>query len=175
MLIAPGFALAEGISVGAFEYVLQGPYSGITIICGFIVIGMFAGLLAVYWLGFADTDSTFALYAAGGIGGLVFVYAAPLIMASFGITVPFLHAAPADWNLSVLALFVVGCGTLVKTFREIQTAIEAGAPKWVEWRAAICLFASFVILLKLLRHLVLRRSMGRLVWEALERSIPKQR
>jgi len=166
-LIGPICAVVEGIGFGAFEYVLQVQYPGITVTCGMVVIGMFIGLFLVYWFGFTATDNVIALYIAGAAGGLIFVYIATFVLKSFAVDVPFLHEKPAAWNGAILAFLLLGCGVMVSTFGEIQKAIDAGAPRWVEWRAALCLFGSFVLLLRLFRRLLLNRSAVRVICDSL--------
>jgi hypothetical protein len=178
VIVAPLSAAVLGVSCGSFECVLQNHYPYVSLISGLLVIGIFLGLIAIYWLGFAGTDNentgnVIALFAAGAGGGLVFSYVATVVIRSFGVEVPFLHQMPANCNVFMLAGVVLGCGTVMNTFYEIQKAVEAGVPKWVEWRAAVCLFASFVILFKLVRRLLLHRSTGGLIWDVMKEAIPK--
>jgi hypothetical protein len=173
VLVAPLCAIVEGVGCGAFEYLVPAPYSGITLVCGMVVIGIFTGLLIIYWLGLADNDSVVAQYVAGAVGGLLLTYVATLVLRSLAIDVPFLHQASVHWNGCVLVVLMLGCGCVVSTFGEIQRAIAAGAPKWVEWRAALCLLGSFVLLLQMVRRLLLNRSTGQLVWDAVSGALSR--
>jgi hypothetical protein len=155
VLVAPLCAIVEGVGCGAFEYLVPAPYSGITLVCGMVVIGIFTGLFLLYWLGLTSTDNPVAQYLAGAVGGLLLTYIATLVLRSFAIDVPFPHQASVHWNGCVLVVLMLGCGCVVNTFGEIQRGIEVGAPKWVEWRAALCLLGSFVLLLKMVRRLLL--------------------
>jgi hypothetical protein len=173
VLVAPLCAIAEGIGCGAFEYLVPAPYSGITLVCGMVVIGIFTGLFIMYWLGLAGTDNAVTQYVAGAIGGLLLTYVATLVLRSFAIDVPFLHEASVHWNGCVLVVLMLGCGCVVNTFGEIQRAIDAGAPKWVEWRAALCLLGSFVLVLQIVRRLLINRSTRQLVWDAVSGALSK--
>jgi uncharacterized YccA/Bax inhibitor family protein len=173
VLVAPLCAIVQGVGCGAFEYLVPAPYSGITLVCGMVVIGIFTGLFIIYWLGFTDTDNAVTQYLAGAVGGLALTYLATLVLRSFAIDVPFLHQASAHWNGCVLVVLMLGCGCVVNTFDEIQRAIDAGAPKWVEWRAALCLLGSFVLVLQMVRRLLLNRSSRQLVWDVISGALSK--
>ncbi len=173
LLVAPLCAIMEGVGCGAFEYLVPAQYSGITLVCGMVVIGIFTGLFIMYWLGLAGTDNAVIQYVAGAVGGLLLTYFATLVLRSFQIDVPFLHQASAHWNGCVLVVLMLGCGCVVNTFGEIQRAIEAGAPKWVEWRAALCLLGSFVLVLQMVRRLLLNRSTRQLVWDVVSGALAR--
>jgi len=100
-------------------------------------------------------------------------YVATLVLRSFAIDVPFLHEASVHWNGCVLVVLMLGCGCVVNTFGEIQRAIAIGAPKWVEWRAALCLLGSFVLLLQMVRRLLLNRSTRQLVWDVVSGALSR--
>jgi len=173
VLVAPLCAIVEGVGCGAFEYLVPAPYSGITLVCGMVVIGIFAGLFIIYWLGLTSTDNAMTQYLAGAVGGLLLTYVATLVLRSFAIDVPYLHQASVHWNGCVLVVLMLGCGCVVNTFGEIQRAINAGAPKWVEWRAALCLLGSFVLVLQMVRRLLLNRSTRQLVWDVVSGALSK--
>jgi uncharacterized YccA/Bax inhibitor family protein len=173
VLVAPVCAIVEGVGCGAFEYLVPAPYSGITLVCGMVVIGIFTGLFIIYWLGLTTTDNAVTQYLAGAVGGLLLTYVATLVLRSFAIDVPFLHEASVHWNGCVLVVLMLCCGCVVNTFGEIQRAIAIGAPKWVEWRAALCLLGSFVLLLQMVRRLLLNRSTRQLVWDVVSGALSR--
>lgn len=171
VVVAPLCAITQGISFGAFECVLQDRYPGVTLLCGLLVIGLFLGLLIGYWLGLTSIDNSLTVFVAGAVGALVFVYAAVLVLKSFALHVPYLHELSPRVSVGMLVAIGCFCGLLMNTFAEIQKAVEAGVPRWVEWRAAVCLFGSFLILLKIVRRLVLRRSTGQIIWDVVAGAI----
>ena len=174
-IVVPICVAIEGVSCGSFEYVLHDRYPGITLLCGTLAVGMLLGLFLVYWFGFADSDDFILPFLTGAIGGVAFTYFATSVIRSFAIDVPFLHQGPVAWKWSTLAFIGLGSGLLVSTFRRIHKAIDAGAPKWVEWRAALCLFVSFLFLLKMLRRLLLQRTTRQLVWDSITSIVKSMR
>ncbi|HWF19475.1 MAG TPA: Bax inhibitor-1/YccA family protein [Verrucomicrobiae bacterium] len=166
-LLAPVCVTVQGVSFGAFEYVLQTRYPGTTFFCITVVVGLFLGVLLVYWFLSAQTDNPLTLYAVGVSVGILFSYLISAWGRSLGVKVPFLHELPMNWGGGALVFYAVGCGILLNTLVNIKEAIETGAPKWAEWRAAMILFGYFLMLLKLCRFILLRRLQGQLTWERL--------
>jgi uncharacterized YccA/Bax inhibitor family protein len=175
VILAPVCVAVQGVSCGAFEYVLHDHYPGITLICGLIAMGMLTGMFLVYWLGCRAIDNMFTLFLAGAVGGIVLAYVAISIARCFGVDVAYLHELPGHWIFSLPMVLATGCGLLAITFADIDRAIDAGAPKWMEWRAAVCLFGNFLVLLKLARRLLLRRSGAQLVWESINDALKLMR
>lgn len=167
VILAPICAAIQGVSCGAFEYVLMDHYPGITMLCALMVVGIFLGLFLVYWLGLSTIEDGVTLFIAGAVGGLAFTYPASVVLDTFAVTVPYLHKIPINWGLGLVMVLMICCGLLVHTLATFQKAVEAGAPKWMEWRAAMCLFASFLIFVRMLRRLLVRRSVGNLIWDSL--------
>ena len=170
MLLAPICVILQGVSYGAFEYVLMDTFPGITLLCGLLVAGVFLSVFLVYWIGLSTIDDRFTLFVAGAAGGLAFAYLATVMLKTFDVNAPYLHQIPIRWAACIVLLILTSCGMLVLTLRRIQKSAEAGAPKWMEWRAATCLLASFLIVAQLLRRLLLRRSNRQLLWDSLSQA-----
>jgi hypothetical protein len=101
--------------------------------------------------GVLDGTNAFLVGAVGVIGAIVFAYIATTVARTFGYPVEYLHTGPKHWWTFVPIVLAVNTAICLFALRAIIDAIEAGAPKWLEWRAAARIFFSFVALAKATR------------------------
>ena len=82
------------------------------------------------------------------------MYLVTLVLAFFGITVPFIHESGTAGIIVSLVIVAVAALNLALDFDFIDQAVGAGAPKYVEWYAAFGLMVTLIWLyLEILRLL----------------------
>jgi uncharacterized YccA/Bax inhibitor family protein len=87
------------------------------------------------------------------------LYAVSLILGFFHIHVPFLNDASPLGIIVSLAIIVVAALNLVMDFDFIETGVEHGAPRYMEWYGAFGLMVTLVWLyLEILRLLAKTRQ-----------------
>lgn len=158
-LLAPVYALAEGLFLGGVSASLEAQYPGIVIQAVGGTFGTLLGLLLAYQSGLIKATENFKLGIVAATGGICLVYLISLIGGFFGFPVPYIHAAgPIGIGFS-LVVVVIAALNLVLDFDFIEQAAERGAPKYLEWYGAFALMVTLVWLyMEILRLLAKLRS-----------------
>jgi hypothetical protein len=146
--LAPVCVVLEGIAFGSTEALTSQHYPGITLLGLTLTAGLMLSILVAFWLGALDGTNAFLVGAVGVIGAIVFAYIATMVARSFGYPVEYLHSGPKHWWTFVPMFLAVNTAICLSAVRQINDAIEAGAPQSLEWRAAVRIFVSFVALAK---------------------------
>jgi uncharacterized YccA/Bax inhibitor family protein len=158
-VLAPVYALAEGLFLGGVSAGLESQYPGIVIQAVGGTFGTLFGLLLAYQSGLIRATENFKLGIVAATGGICLVYLISLIGSLFGFPIPFIHSAgPIGIGFS-LVVVVIAALNLVLDFDFIEQAAERGAPKYLEWYGAFALMVTLVWLyIEILRRLAKLRS-----------------
>jgi uncharacterized YccA/Bax inhibitor family protein len=158
-MLAPVYALAEGLFLGGVSASFEAQYPGIVIQSVGGTFGTLAGLLLAYQSGLIKATENFKLGIVAATGGICFVYVISMIGSFFGVPIPYIHAAgPIGIGFS-LVVVVIAALNLVLDFDYIEQAAERGAPKYLEWYGAFALMVTLVWLyMEILRLLSKLRS-----------------
>jgi uncharacterized YccA/Bax inhibitor family protein len=151
---APLYALVEGFFLGAISAVYNAKFDGIVMQAVMLTFGIMFALLFAYRSGLIKATENFKLGVVAATGGIALVYLASIVLGFFGINIPMIHEA--GWVGIAFSLFVVAIASLnlVLDFDFIETGVEQGAPKYMEWYGAFGLMVTLVWLyLELLRLL----------------------
>ena len=157
--LAPAYALAEGLAVGAISAAYEQQYSGIVFqALGLTAMTLFA-LLAAYRSGLIKVTENFRLGVVAATGAIALMYLASFVMRLFGAEMPYLHDnGVVGIGISVV-IVVVAALNLVLDFDFIEGGANSGAPKYMEWYAAFGLLVTLVWLyFEILRLLAKLRS-----------------
>jgi hypothetical protein len=146
--LAPVCVVLEGIAFGSTEALIWREYPGLTLLGLTLTAGLILSILAAFWIGLLDDTNRFLVGAVGVIGAIGFAYIATTVARTFGYSVEYLHNGPKHWWAFVPVMLAVDTAIYLFALRAITDAIEAGAPKWLEWRAAARIFLSFVEIAK---------------------------
>jgi uncharacterized YccA/Bax inhibitor family protein len=156
---APLYAVAEGLLVGAISKVYEVRFEGIVLQAVGLTIGVFAMMLVLYATGRIRVTPRFRLGIIAATGGIMLIYLATGIMRLFGGDMPFIHGTGAMGIGFSLVVVVIAALNLTLDFDFIDKAEQAGAPRQLEWFAALGLVVTLVWLyLELLRLLGKLRS-----------------
>lgn len=156
---APLYALVEGLFLGAISAVFEAQFPGIVIQAVALTFGTLGALLVAYRSGLIKATENFKLGVVAATGAIFLFYLASFVLGFFGISVPLIH--DSGWMGIGFSLFVVVIAALnlVLDFDFIESGVDAGAPKYMEWYGAFGLMVTLVWLyLEILRLLAKLQS-----------------
>ncbi len=151
---APLYAAVEGVFIGAVSAMFEQRFPGIVMQAVGLTFGTLAALLVAYRSGLIKVTENFKLGVVAATGGIFLLYMANIVMGFFGASMPFIHES--GWlGIGFSAVVVVVAAlNLVLDFDFIETGVEQGAPKYMEWYAAFGLLVTLIWLyLEMLRLL----------------------
>lgn len=157
---APLYALVEGLFLGAISAVFEAQFPGIVMQAVGLTFGTLAALLVAYKSGLIKATENFKLGVVAATGGIALLYLVNIGMGLFGFQgMGFIHNS--SWMGIAFSGFVVVIAALnlVLDFDFIESGVEAGAPKYMEWYGAFGLVVTLVWLyLEILRLLAKLQS-----------------
>ncbi len=151
---APLYALVEGFFLGAISAVYNARFDGIVMQAVMLTFGILFALLFAYRSGLIKATENFKLGVVAATGGIALVYLATIALGFFGIKIPMIHESNLFGIGFSLFVVVIASLNLVLDFDFIETGVEQGAPKYMEWYGAFGLMVTLVWLyLEILRLL----------------------
>jgi uncharacterized YccA/Bax inhibitor family protein len=153
-VLTPIYAVLEGGALGALSAVFDHRFPGIVLQAVLCTFGVFFALLMAYKSRLIEPTENFKLGVFSATFGIAIVYSIDLILAWFGMRVPFIHdTGPLGIAVSI-AVTGVAALNLVVDFDFVEKGAEQGAPKYMEWYGAFGLLVTLVWLyLEILRLL----------------------
>jgi uncharacterized YccA/Bax inhibitor family protein len=156
---APLYAAFEGLLLGGLSALFETHFPGIVIQAVMLTFGILAALLLAYRSGLIKPTENFKLGVTAATGGICLVYIVTIILGLFGIGIPMIHGSGLVGIGFSLFVVVIASLNLVMDFDFIESGVEHGAPKFMEWYAAFGLMVTLVWLyLEILRLLAKLRS-----------------
>lgn len=153
-ITAPLYALVEGFFLGAISAVFELKYPGIVFQAVVLTFGTLGALLAAYRSGLIRATENFKLGVVAATGGIALVYLVSMGLRLFGKDIPLIHESGLVGIGFSLFVVVIAALNLVLDFDFIESGVEAGAPKYMEWYGAFGLVVTLVWLyLEILRLL----------------------
>ena len=151
----PLYALLQGLFVGGVSAMFESRFPGIVVQAVMLTIGVLASLLLAYKSGLIKATENFKLGVVAATGGIALLYLVQIGANLLGFQgMGFIH--DASWMGIAFSGFVVVIAALnlVLDFDFIESGVEAGAPKYMEWYGAFGLVVTLVWLyLEILRLL----------------------
>ena len=141
---APLYALVEGFFLGAISAVFELKYPGIVFQAVVLTFGTLGALLAVYRSGLIRATENFKLGVVAATGGIALVYLVSMGLRLFGKDIPLIHESGLVGIGFSLFVVVIAALNLVLDFDFIESGVEAGAPKYMEWYGAFGLMVTLV-------------------------------
>lgn len=156
--LAPIYAAAEGLFLGAISMIFEAAYEGIVLNAIGITLLVFAVMLLAYRSGLLRATPMFTkviVFATMGVG--VF-YLITMIMGFFGVESFYYGNSPMSIGISAL-IAGIAAFNLILDFSFIEKQSKAGAPKYMEWFSGVALLMTLVWLyLEILRLLAKLQS-----------------
>jgi uncharacterized YccA/Bax inhibitor family protein len=155
----PLYAAFEGVALGGISVFFESQYPGIVSQAIFLTFGTLAALLLAYRSGLVKATENFKLGVVAATGGIALLYLVSFVLGFFGMSVPLIHSSGTWGILFSLFVVVIAALNLVLDFDFIETGVERGAPKYMEWYGAFGLLVTLVWLyLEILRLLAKLQS-----------------
>lgn len=155
--LAPGYALAQGLFLGALSAVFDQRYPGIALQAVLATGGTLVAVLFAYVARVVRPSQNLRLVLIACTGGIGLVYLAGFIGSFFGWQIPYIHDSGPIGIAFSLFVVVVAALNLVLDFDYIEKACDSGAPRRLEWYGAFALMVTlawlYVEVLKLLAKL----------------------
>jgi uncharacterized YccA/Bax inhibitor family protein len=156
---APVYALLQGLMLGGLSAMFEQWYPGIVPQAVGLTFGTLGTLLLVYTSRLIKPSENFKLGIASATGAIMLFYVVSIALSFFGVRVPLIHEA--TWLGIGFSIFVViiAALNLVLDFDFIESGVERGAPKYMEWYASFGLLVTLVWLyIEILRLLAKLRA-----------------
>ncbi len=153
-IVAPVYALLEGLFLGGISSIMEARFPGIVIQAVGLTFGTLFALLFAYKSGLIKATENFKLGVAAATGGIFLMYMVSFILGFFGTNVPFIHSNGIIGIGISGFIVVIAALNLVLDFDFIEHGVEQGAPKFMEWRAALGLMITLVWLYIEILHLL---------------------
>ena len=151
-ILAPLYALLEGLFIGGISSILEARFPGIVIQAVGLTLGTLGCLLLAYKSGLIRPTENFKLGVAAATGGVFMIYMVSFVLGFFGMGVPYIHESGLIGIGFSLAVVVIASLNLVLDFDFIERGSKGGLPKYMEWVAALGLMVTLVWLyLEILR------------------------
>ncbi|MGH8074572.1 MAG: Bax inhibitor-1/YccA family protein [Lysobacter sp.] len=141
---APAYAVVEGLFLGAISAMYNHMYEGIVMQAVLLTFGTLFAMLFCYRSGLIKATENFKMGVAAATGGIFLVYLASMVLGFFGINIPMIHESGLVGIGFSLVVVVVAALNLVLDFDFIETGVEKGAPKYMEWYGAFGLIVTLV-------------------------------
>jgi len=158
-LTAPIYALLEGLVIGGLSALLERQFPGIAMQAAGLTFGTLFCLLLAYSSGVIRVSENFKLGVVAATGGIMLVYLVSMVLGFFGHTIPYIHGNGAIGIGFSLLVVGVAAMNLVLDFDFIESGVQRGAPKFMEWYGAFGLMVTLIWLyIEMLRLLSKLRS-----------------
>jgi uncharacterized YccA/Bax inhibitor family protein len=141
---APLYALVEGFFLGAISAMYEARFGGIVFQAVLLTFGTLFALLFAYRSGLIKATENFKMGVVAATGGIFLVYLATMVLGFFGINIPMIHDNGIIGIGFSLFVIVIAALNLVLDFDFIETGVERGAPKYMEWYGAFGLMVTLV-------------------------------
>jgi uncharacterized YccA/Bax inhibitor family protein len=143
-VIAPAYGLVEGVFVGVISARYAALYNGIVLQAALLTLGILFALLFAYQSRLIKATENFKLGIVAATGGIFIVYLVSMVLSFFGIQIPLIHESGMVGIGFSLVVVVIAALNLVLDFDFIENGVENGAPKYLEWQAALGLLVTVV-------------------------------
>ncbi|HEY2544692.1 MAG TPA: Bax inhibitor-1/YccA family protein [Candidatus Acidoferrum sp.] len=154
-ITAPIYALLEGLALGGISAFFEQRYPGIAIQAVGLTFGTLFVMLLAYKTGVIRATQGFKIGVIAATGGIAVFYLISMVLrAFFHFPVPLLYSS-GPWGIAFsLFVVVIAALNLVLDFDMIETGVNGGAPKYMEWYGAFGLMVTLIWLyLEILRLL----------------------
>ncbi len=158
-VLAPAYALLQGLFVGGISAVYSSLYNGIVMQAMLLTFGVLAGMLGLYSFRVIQATAKFRAIVGAATMGIAIFYLIAFVLQLFHVGVPFLTGN--GWmgiGFSVVVCLIAAFNLIID-FDNIESGTAAGAPRYMEWYCGFGLLVTLVWLyLEILRLLAKLRS-----------------
>jgi uncharacterized YccA/Bax inhibitor family protein len=150
-VLAPVYAVCEGVGLGAISGIYASQFSGIIPLAIVFTAGVFIGTLGVYRTGLVRVTPRMVSMVTIGAMGLIAVS-----LLSLFISLPIFNAASPLWAIFGVLMLVIAVTSLLVDFDHVQRAEAMRLPAEAEWASAFAMMTALVLVyLSILRILLM--------------------
>jgi uncharacterized YccA/Bax inhibitor family protein len=154
-VLAPVYALCEGLLLGCISAVYEKMYNGIVVQSLGLTLAVLLILLFAYKTRLIKVTDHLRAGIIAATGAICLLYVAEMVLRGFfHYQIPVINdATPIGIGFSLLVVFIASMN-LVLDFDFIERGAEDGAPKYMEWYGAFGLLVTLIwVYLEILRLL----------------------
>jgi uncharacterized YccA/Bax inhibitor family protein len=154
-ITAPIYALLEGLALGGISAFFERSYPGIAVQAVGLTFGTLFVMLLAYKTGMIRATQGFKMGVIAATGGIALLYIVEMVLGGFfHIQVPAINGSGMIGIGFSIFVVIIAALNLVLDFDMIESAVSAGAPKYMEWYGAFGMMVTLVWLyLEMLRLL----------------------
>ena len=154
-ITAPIYALLEGFALGGISAVFEKTYHGIALQAVGLTLGVLFVMLLAYKTGLIRATRGFKIGVIAATGGIAVFYLVQMALSFFFHFQFSVINGGGFWGIAFsLFVVVIAALNLVLDFDMIETGVQGGAPKYMEWYGAFGLMVTLIWLyLEMLRLL----------------------
>ena len=153
-IIAPIYALVEGVFVGAVSLMYASLFDGIIFHAVSLTIGVLFLMLFLYKAKIIEVTQRLCSVIMMATGAIMLTYLVSFVLSFFNIQVPMIHSTGWLGIGFSLVVVVIASLNLLLDFDFFEKGEQAGLPKYMEWFAGMGLMITLVWLyLEILRLL----------------------
>lgn len=143
-ILAPLYALFEGLFVGSVTAFYAMAYDGIVFQAITLTIGVLFLMLFFYKSRIIKVTKSFRTGIFIATGAIGIMYLVSIVMGFFGMQMPYLHdAGPIGIGISLFIVAIAALNLLID-FDMIEKGVQYGAPKYMEWFSGMVLLITLV-------------------------------
>ncbi|EDN67701.1 membrane protein containing DUF1112 [Beggiatoa sp. PS] len=144
-ILAPIYALLEGLAIGAISALFEAEFPGIVIQAVGLTFGILFILLFAYKLGYIEVTDKFMFGIVIITGAICLIYFVEIGLNLFAnASIPLIHeSGPIGIGFSLFIVFIASMHLLVD-FELIKRGVESEAPKYMEWYSAFAVIVTLV-------------------------------
>ena len=152
---APLYALLEGLALGGISAVFEKTYHGIALQAVGLTLGVLFVMLLAYKTGLIRATQGFKIGVIAATGGIAVFYLVEMVLSFFFHFQFSAINGGGFWGIAFsLFVVVIAALNLVLDFDMIETGVNGGAPRYMEWYGAFGLMVTLIWLyLEMLRLL----------------------
>ena len=143
-VLAPLYAIAEGVLLGSISAVYSIRYPGIVTNALILTLSIVVLMLALYRFKIIQVTEQVRSVIMGATLAVAVTYLINMVMSFFGTQIPMIHET--GWVGIGFSVVVVGVAAfnLLLDFDMIEKSERAGAPKFMEWYGGFALLVTIV-------------------------------
>lgn len=159
-MLAPLYAIGEGLLLGVISAVYNAQYQGIVAQAVGITFAVFFVMLFLYRTKIIVPTRRFVIGVVSATGGIALFYIVSMALSLFGVGTSFLNSSsPLSIAISVFICIIAALNFILDFSFIDQLTSNYAAPKYMEWYAGFSLLVTLIWLyLEVLRLLGKTRS-----------------
>jgi uncharacterized YccA/Bax inhibitor family protein len=143
-ILAPAYALVEGLVVGTVSAMYAGLGGGIVIQAISLTVLVLFIMLVIQKTGLIPVTEKFRMGVIMATGGIALLYILTMVLGFFGIHIPYIHeGGPIGIAFSIGVIGIASLNLLLD-FDFIIKGQEYKAPKYMEWFSAMGLMITLI-------------------------------